>query len=72
MVKATKENPMRNLIIALLTGVIAGQALSFQRAKTMKRLQEAKAEDNIDKMLADSFPASDVPSWTPQGLRKVV
>jgi hypothetical protein len=66
---------MRNLIIALMTGIIAGQTLSFYRAKTMKRLRaerEAREENDIDVMLADSFPASDVPSWTPQGLRKVV
>ena len=60
---------MRNLFLALTTGFIAAEALSAYRAYTLnnlKRQQRDAREDQLDAVLDDSFPASDVPSWTPQ------
>ena len=56
---------MRNLLLALTTGFIAAEALSAYRAYTLNNLKRER-EDQLDAMLEDSFPASDVPNWTPQ------
>ncbi|UJR86702.1 hypothetical protein [Sandaracinus amylolyticus] len=32
-----------------------------------KQAREARREESIDRILADSFPASDPPPWTPTG-----
>ncbi|MES2984019.1 MAG: hypothetical protein V4735_02395 [Pseudomonadota bacterium] len=57
---------MRNLLLALTTGILAGQAFSIYRetaARCAKR--EQRREDRVDDTIDDSFPASDPPSWTP-------
>ena len=59
---------MRNLLLALTTGFLAAEALSAYRAYTLNNLrsQRIKRERDVDTVLDDSFPASDVPNWTPQ------
>jgi hypothetical protein len=52
---------MRNLLLALTTGLLAGEAMAFYRAYKMKTLAR---EQMIDDTLDDSFPASDAPGWT--------
>ena len=59
---------MRNLILALTTGFLAAEALSFYRTYTLNNIRRER-ERELDAVLSDSFPASDAPSWTPQRVK---
>lgn len=55
---------MRNLLIALLGGIVAGEIFTIYKLKPSAEKKSKKLEKKIDDTLAESFPASDAPNWT--------
>ena len=54
---------MRNLLLALTTGFLAAEFLSFYRTSTTRAVIRQRGRE-LDAVLDDSFPASDALNWT--------
>ncbi len=44
---------MRNILLAIMTGVLAGEALAFYRARTMKKARHERIKDALDLLFAE-------------------